>query len=278
MISARLDSPTPLLRKNPTSSQPPLPYRSLVEHLLQRAGRAALQTFRATSPRNKADGSQVTDADHAAEEIIVEGLAKACPRMGIIGEEGTRTTGPEGTWYVDPIDGTSAFIEGLAYWGPTLCLVREGHVEVGAFHLPRLGETWYAARGHGAYRDDKRLRPTGPERVQRNDSLYVPSRFHRRIPIPWPGKVRALGSTAAHLAHAASGGAAATLVSRWALWDVGCGILLVREANRDLVDLTGAAFDPMEHPGQPFLAGAPAALRLLGKSFDRTSSTLEREP
>jgi len=277
MISARRTAPTPTRERTPTPSHTPLPYRSLVEHLLREAGRAALRTFRDTTPRNKADGSLVTDADGAAEAIIVEGLARECPRMGIVGEEGTRMSGGEGTWYVDPIDGTGAFVEGLAYWGPTLCLVREGRIEVGAFHLPRLGETWYAARGLGAFRDHKRLRPTNPEQIRRNDSLYLPSRFHRRSPISWPGKVRALGSTAAHLAHTASGGAAATVVLRWSLWDVGCGILLVREANRDLVDLTGGPFDPMDQPGRPFLAGAPAALRLLGEAAARTSNTLERE-
>jgi myo-inositol-1(or 4)-monophosphatase len=251
-----------------------LPHRAFLEHLLRRAGDVALQSFRATTPRSKADGSQVTDADRAAEEIIVEGLSGEYPQMGIVGEEGTRTTGAEGTWYVDPIDGTSAFVEGLAHWGPTVCLVREGQIEVGAFHLPRLGETWYAARRLGAFRDDKRLLPIGPEKIQHNDSLYLPSRFHRRAPIPWPGKVRGLGSTAAHLAHTAAGGAAATLVARWALWDVGCGILLVREAHRDLVDLTGGVFDPIDQPGQPFLAGAPAAIRLLSEV---TSSRLKRE-
>lgn len=236
------------------------PYRSMLIDLLTRAGTTASKWFGDADPRKKADGTQVTDADRAAEEVIVEGLVRACPGMAILGEEGAKVEGSDGAWYVDPIDGTSAFVEGLAYWGPTVCLVRDGRLEVGAFHLPRIGETWYAARGVGAFRDDKRLHPPEPEIIGRNDSLYLPSRFHVRMPIPWPGKVRALGSTAAHLAHVASGGAIATIVARWALWDIGCGWLLVKEAGRAAVDLTGAPFDPMEHADQPFAAGARVAL------------------
>lgn len=205
----------------------------------------------------------MTDADRAAEEIIVETLAREFPRASIVGEEGARVTGPEGTWYVDPIDGTSAYLEGLAYWGPTVCFARDGKLVVGAFHLPRLDEFWYAARDIGAWRNATRLRPAGPDPIGRNDSLYVPSRFHRRAPLAWPGKVRALGSTAAHLAHVAAGGAAATIVGRWAIWDVGCGTLLIREAGRTVVDLTGAPFEPIDERGAAFIAGSSSAVRLI---------------
>ena len=155
----------------------------------------------------------MTEADQAAEEVIVEGLARAFPGHAIRGEEGAAVEGTEGTWYIDPIDGTSAFLEELAYWGPTICLVRDGRLEVGALWLPRLQEFWYAVRGVGAFRDGKRLRPAPLERVDRNASLYLPSRYHHRAPIPWPGKVRGLGSTAVHLAQVAAGGAALTVVA-----------------------------------------------------------------
>jgi len=214
----------------------------------------------------KDDGSPVTDADRAAEDVLVEALTRAWPGCGIRGEEGARVDGTEGTWYVDPIDGTSAFLEGLPTWGPTVALERDGRFELGALWLPRVGELWFAARGAGAWRDDDRLMPPPLDRVTRTDSLYLPSRFHTRMPIRWPGKVRALGASALHLAYAASGGAAAAVIAAWAPWDIGCGILLVHEAGRTIADLTGQPVDPMQHPGRPFLAGAPAALQLIARS------------
>lgn len=234
--------------------------------MLLRAGDAALARFQRMTPSTKSDGSEVTEADLAAEEILVEALLEEFPGYGIVAEEGTHVEGTEGTWYVDPIDGTSAFLEGLAYWGPTACLVRDGRLEAGALWLPRLRELWYAAAGRGAFRDEVRLAPPPLEHVGRNASLYAPSGFHRGGPIAWPGKVRALGSTAAHLAHAASGGAALALVAKWAAWDIGCGLLLVREAGRAIADLTGAPIDPMHHPNRPFLAGAPLAIQTLTRA------------
>ena len=198
--------------------------------------------------------------------MILEGLSSAFPADASLGEEGAAASGSEGTWYVDPIDGTSAFLEGLAYWGPTVCLVRDGKLERGALWIPRLGEFWYAVRGEGAFRDGERLRPPALDRVDRNASLYLPSRYHHRTPIPWPGKVRGLGSTAVHLAQVAGGGAALTLIASWAIWDIGCGILLVREAGRAITDLTGAPIEPMDHPGRAFLAGAPAAIQTLTRA------------
>ncbi len=209
----------------------------------------------------------------------MEGLSRAWPRATLLGEEGARVSGSEGTWYIDPIDGTSAYIEGLAHWGPTVAYAEGGRLVLGAYHQPRLGDQWFAARGGGAWRDGVRLAPEPLTEIGRNDSLYLPSRFHRRAPpLRWTGKVRALGCTAAHLAQVASGGAAATLVARWAMWDVGCGLLLVEEAGRIVVDLTGAALAPMELRGAPFVAGDALAVRqLLEHNPIRTPTGVERD-
>jgi len=230
-----------------------------------------------TNPRQKADGSEITEADRAAEEVIVEGLQREFPHSAIVGEEGAHVEGSRGTWHVDPIDGTSAFVEGLAHWGPTVALVQDGALRVGAFYQPRMDELWFAARGAGAWRDETRLEPEPMASIGRNDSLYLPSRFHRTMPLPWTGKVRALGCTAAHLAFAASGGAAAAVVARWAMWDIGCGVLLVSEAHRALLDLTGAPFDPMQTPGAAFVAGDPLAVRqVVDNLFARPPTGVQR--
>lgn len=211
----------------------------------------------------KADGSEVTPADRDAQAVLVEELARHFPGTAVVGEEGARVSGDRGTWYVDPIDGTAAFLEGLAAWGPTVCLVEGGALRLGAWLSPLTGEFWFAARGDGAWRNGERLRPAPLTALTRNHAVFVSSRFHRLPAVPWQGKVRALGSTAAHLAYTAAGGPVAAVVGRWHLWDVGCGALLVREAGREIVDLTGARYDPVDETGPPFLAGDPLALERL---------------
>ena len=232
-----------------------------LRQILERAGHVALDLFRSSHRELKADRSFVTDADRASEEVLVESLRRAFPGVGIRGEEGAREEG-DGTWYVDPIDGTHGYVEGLAHWGPTVVLVREGRLELGAFYLPRLDEFWFAGAGMGAWRDGTRLQAPDVDAVGHNSTLYVPSRFHLVGRVPWPGKLRVLGSTAAHLAIVAAGGGTAAL-AMGDLWDIGCGILLVTESGRAICGLDGGSWSVAENPGLPFLAGAPTALEYL---------------
>jgi myo-inositol-1(or 4)-monophosphatase len=211
----------------------------------------------------KSDGSLVTDADKAAEEILLEGLSAAFPGYAVQGEEGARCSGAAGTWYIDPLDGTSSFVQLLAHWGPTVCLVEAGELVVGAFWLPRLNEFWYAEKGAGAFRNGCRLQNRTVYPPSYDEVLLLPSRFHRVGPLDWPGKARALGSSAAHLALVAAGGAAATIIPRWCVWDVGCGVLLAEETGHVVCTLDGHELSVVEEQGLPFMVGAPNAVEYL---------------
>lgn len=211
----------------------------------------------------KADGTWVTDADLAAHDAILNALAHEFPHDRVVSEEDQdhATTGAQGrTWFVDPLDGTHPYLEGLAHWGPTLSLVEDGRLVLGGFYQPRLGELWFAAHGGGAWCNDRPLPRRDANPADHNAVLLVPSYAHRLGPLPWRGRTRALGCTAAHLALVAAGGCAATVIGTWQTWDVGCGVLLVTEAGRSVVTLSGDAFDPMMHRQQPFLAAAPALI------------------
>lgn len=244
--------------------------------LLRRAGRIALDAAAEAVAVRKADGSVVTEADRRAEDVLVEGLRHLFPDDAIVGEEGTHVAGrSDATWFVDPLDGTTAYLEGFAYWGPTICRAVGQRWMIGVFHLPRLGEMYHAERGRGAWLDGRRLRSHDVP-VTADSALCLPSRYHLRAPLPWPGRVRALGSTAAHLSLVARGAAVAAVVPWYSPWDIGCGVLLVQEAGRLVVTLDGRAVDG-PRPGRPLpvLAGASTPIGLLreglrGGPLDRT--------
>ncbi len=234
--------------------------------LLADAGAVALRHFRKVATEWKADGSPVTEADREVEELVVERLSRMFPGDAVRSEEGHRVEGRPGapTWFVDPIDGTGGYVAGLTDWGPTLCRVVDGQLAVGAFYTPRLRELWYAEAGGGAWRDAERLAPVVEREVRSDDLLFVPSRFHRRGPVPWRGKVRALGSSAAHLCHVAAGAGLATIIPKWNLWDVGAGTLLLREVGMVVWGADGRPLVPEQvTEGLPLVAGAPNALRML---------------
>lgn len=87
----------------------------------------------------KADESQVTIADRAAEQIMRELIRKKFPQHGIVGEEfGSENTEAEFVWVLDPIDGTASFTRGCPLFGTLIALLQNGHPVLGAINLPAL--------------------------------------------------------------------------------------------------------------------------------------------
>ena len=248
----------------PSPSTPP-PEHDLLRAALREAGDAATIRFRRAEVSAKEDDTFVTDADHAAELILSARLREGWPNDGLVGEEGAAMSGDR-TWFIDPIDGTHAFLEGLAHWGPTVGLVGQtasgdAEITLGATYFPRIDEFWFGARGGGAWRDGRRLPPLAEPVYDRRSVLFIPSRFHRWFESDHVGKCRSLGSTAAHLCLVAGGAAWAAFVpGGWGVWDVAGGLCLLEEVGGVARAFDGSSLDPLRDRGLPFLAGHPAAV------------------
>ena len=121
--------------------------------------RSTASRFRANDlqVRRKPDTTHVTEADHAAEELIRAGIQRARPGDAILGEE----LGTEGDsrrrWIVDPIDGTANYVRGVPIWATLIALEEDGELRVGVASAPALHTRWYAARGEGAHANERRL-------------------------------------------------------------------------------------------------------------------------
>ncbi|HEY1261019.1 MAG TPA: 3'(2'),5'-bisphosphate nucleotidase CysQ [Stellaceae bacterium] len=130
------------------------------ERLLETAGRAARAAGEAimrvyAAPfdvREKSDKTPVTEADLAAERIIVALLRENHPDIPIVSEEMVDAEGlPPSTsrfWVVDPLDGTREFIARNGEFAVLIGLVEEGRPVLGVVHGPAVGLT-YAACGPG---------------------------------------------------------------------------------------------------------------------------------
>ena len=108
--------------------------------------------------RTKADKSPVTDADHAAEAIIVKGLRAITPDATVVAEEemaAGRVPRMNGGpfWLVDPLDGTKEFIKRNGEFTVNIALVDKGKPVLGIVLAPATGTLWRGIAGHGA---DKR--------------------------------------------------------------------------------------------------------------------------
>ena len=125
------------------------------------AGRLTLGYFQTDlKPDLKEDDSPVTEADRRAEELIRRRIAKRFPGHRIVGEEFGRSAGADGApcWWIDPIDGTKAFVRGVPLYGVLLGLEIEERIVAGAAYFPALGEMVYAAEGLGCRLNGRRCR------------------------------------------------------------------------------------------------------------------------
>ena len=148
---------------------------------LAAADRITLGHLHRVEIHHKADGSEVTVADKAAERLLRRHLRAAWPHDAVLGEEYGGTLERVGRcWLLDPIDGTASYVLGLPMFGTLVSLLIDGEPVFGCIHLSALKETTYAARGFGCWqtRDGARAR-----RVQRRSptrNLGCAGRAHQR--------------------------------------------------------------------------------------------------
>jgi myo-inositol-1(or 4)-monophosphatase len=122
--------------------------------ICQEAGRLAVQYFKDQDKLvidHKGHQDFVSQADRNVEKLVRELLAKAFPNDAIVGEEHAPCPGTSGfTWVIDPIDGTTNFINGIPAWTVVVAGVFDGVTQVGVIHDPCNGETYVATKASGA--------------------------------------------------------------------------------------------------------------------------------
>ena len=107
----------------------------------------------------KSDDTPVTVADRLVEDACRDLLAARFPTHTIKGEERPDTPGdPRFEWYIDPIDGTKSFVQGVPLFGTLLACLIDGTPRVGVIYLPALDELVCAADGEGCWHDGRRAR------------------------------------------------------------------------------------------------------------------------
>jgi 3'(2'), 5'-bisphosphate nucleotidase len=115
------------------------------------AGNAIMKIRDSGFERNsKADGSPVTAADLAADQIITSGLLDIAPSLPAITEEsytGSDDHEPESYWCVDPLDGTKGYINGGKDFTVNIALIHKRQPVLGVIYAPATGTLWAGAEG-----------------------------------------------------------------------------------------------------------------------------------
>lgn len=185
----------------------------------------------------------VTIHDKQSELVIRDHILSAEPDSTLLGEEGGSTGAGRVQWYVDPIDGTSNFARGLAFWCVSIGAVVDGEIVAGVVYDP-IAEQLFSADLGGVWLNGQPMR-----------SRATPDEAHATLITGYPvardfrldGKAAALshfgdlaetfstlrrpGSAALTLAHVAAGWCDAAVGFGVNPWDVTAAILILRNAG-----------------------------------------------
>ena len=224
--------------------------------------------------RKSSATDMVSDADHAAEAVVVEVLARERPDDGLLGEEGSSAVGSSGRrWVVDPLDGTTNYLFGIPQWAVSVALEEgdEGGV-VGVVFDPVRDELFAAARGEGAALNGGRISLRDPAPLEQSlvatgfsyePAVRAAQAETLRTVLPRVRDVRRAGAASLDLAWLAAGRLDGYYERGLQPWDWAAGRLLVTEAGGEVSELEGdppglAAARPELLPGLLELVDAPA--------------------
>jgi len=263
--------------------------RSAAALVAEQAGTAE----RLTKTHATTTAEAVTACDRAAQRHIVAALRSRFPADGIIGEEsddGDGITHERGasrrTWVIDPIDGTNNFVAGLGCWAVCIGLLEDGYPVLGVVHDVARGVTYAAARGQGAWANDRPVRCAPGGLSDRSLIMLTCNLVHRDGTLPawfvrWTRqvwKLRMLGSAALEAVQVGAGSAHGAITIHGKLWDLAAAAAVVLEAGGVVTDLAGRPVFPIDLAGYagakvPFLAAAPGAhAGLLAEIADENAS------
>ncbi len=214
------------------------------------AGRVLAEKFGRVEVRHKGDIDLVTEADLAAERLIIERLKSYYPRHAILSEEAGAAHAESGAdsewkWIVDPLDGTTNYAHAYPVFCVSIALEHRGEIVLGVVHDPTRDETFAAERGEGATLNGRRIRVSDTDDLNRallctGFPYDVRDRGdfarHFRNFIMHAQAVRRDGSAALDLAYVAAGRFEGFWEEGLRPWDVAAGVLLVEEAGGRVTD------------------------------------------
>lgn len=225
----------------------------------------------------------VTEVDKACETIIRQLVGEVAPTDVVLGEEGVEPGAVAATqaladvaqaaslWIVDPLDGTTNFVQRIPLSVVSIAYVEYGVVRLGGIYDPYRDELFYAVAGHGAYlQTDASTALSGTWQVyQAGQFVGIPMRassvetvgravlssgfptraankdvaFRRGMEIVRRAKsLRGFGAAALHLAYVAAGRLDAFWEYDLNAWDIAAGGLMVAESGGAIGDLEGRPY------------------------------------
>lgn len=192
----------------------------------------------------------VSYVDKNSEKLVVSRLETLLPEAGFLTEEGTESKkGEKYSWIIDPLDGTTNFVQGVPVFAVSIGLQEKDEIVLGVVYEIGRDECFYAWKGGGAFLNGNNIHVSERDNIQ--DALLATgfpysefSRLDRYMEfLKWvvinSRGVRRLGSAATDLAYVACGRFEAFWEYNLKPWDVAAGSIIVQEAGGKITDFAG---------------------------------------
>lgn len=246
--------------------------RALESLVREIAREVILPRYLKTARNRKADGSLFTEADLESQRRFASELPRLLPGP-VLGEE---MSGPEqarlwsggakGLWCIDPIDGTTNFANGIPFFAVSIAYLVENEARFGVVYNPVTDESFYAAKGAGAFLNGVEL-PLRPAAARLDDAVAgidfkrISHHLGDELAVRPPYySQRNFGSSALEWCFVAAGRLDIYLHGGQMLWDYAAGRLILSEAGGQSAALDGGSLPAGPAVKRGVIAAASPAL------------------
>jgi len=254
-------------------------YHEILEKAVaaSRAGAAVLCRYfdsgESLEVRTKGEHDYVSRADRESEQAILAEIRRHYPDHHVLAEESGRSLDGSGDyqWLVDPLDGTTNFLQGLPVFCVSVACRKGDEVVAGVVLDPVLDILFTASSGGGAHQDGQALEVSNRSELT---GAFLATGYPWRAKAALPNylaafhdlflqarSIRRCGAAALDLAYTAAGVYDGFFEFRLSPWDIAAGVLLIREAGGRVSDLDGREGFP--RGGNVIAGGAALQPRLL---------------
>ena len=145
-------------------------------------------------------------------------------------------------WIHDPVDGVANFQTGIPIWGMSLALLENFWPIFGVFHMPITGDLFHAQAAQPAFLGNQKLHVADQRPIDDESLLLTFSRFHRQYVSTFPGKIRDLGCTTAHICYVAMGRADAAFIANESYQGLAAARVIIESAGGSIFAMDGSGF------------------------------------
>jgi len=231
-------------------------YLQFATKIAEQAGKKLFAHFGKTDVSLRG-ASMKTDYDFLADKLIKQGIEKNFPTHSYLTEEsGLIDKKSDYLWIIDPLDGTGNFVNHNPFFAVSIALWHKGEPIVAVMEAPFLGERYFAVKNKGAFiinLKNKKKAPARTSAIDKLQSAYVifceggekdkirVTNIFKQI-YPHVRELRKIGSAVIECAWVGAGRADAYVTTKTNFWDIGAGVLFIKEAGGKLLHFDSRPF------------------------------------